>query len=121
MKRLFAAALALGLAGCYATATPYGVFIEPLADIVVTGPPVVVSSPPSVVFQPLPPVYVVPDRRVYRYDNHYYYYWGDSWYWGRDHRGPWHPLDRRYWPPRTEPSHGHHDNHGKGKGGSGHH
>ena len=121
MKRLLAVALALALAGCLAHVTPQGPYIEPLGEIVVTGPPVVVASPPAVVVQPLPPVYVVPDRRVYFYGSSYYYYWGDSWYWGRDHRGPWHPLQRNYWPPRMEPHHDRHDDRGKGRGGSGHH
>jgi hypothetical protein len=104
MRRLsfVAVVTALAVSGCVAHMTPYGVSIEPLADIYVAGPPVVVEPPPSVVFRPLPPVVVVPDRRVYRYDNRYYYYWGDSWYWGREQRGPWYPLERRYWPPRVE-------------------
>ena len=108
--------LALGLAGCYATATPYGIYIEPLADITIVGPPVVVTTAPPVVVQPLPPVYTVPDRRVYYYNSSYYYYWGDSWYWGQKARGPWHRLDRRYWPSHMEPRGGGHDDHGRGKG-----
>lgn len=113
MKRLIMAALVLGLAGCVAHLTPYGAYIEPMADIVVTGPPVVVAAPPSVVLDPLPPVYVVPDRRVYQYRNNYYYYWGDSWYWGRERKGPWHPLDRKFWPRETRPRH---EDRGRGRG-----
>jgi hypothetical protein len=110
MRHLVAVALVLGIAGC--VVTPYGAYIDPLPDVVVTGAPVVVAPPPSVVIQPLPPVYVVPDRRVYYYNNSYYYYWGDAWYWGRERKGPWHRLDRQYWPPQTQPRH----DHGKGKG-----
>ncbi|HWR97316.1 MAG TPA: hypothetical protein VN317_02760 [Candidatus Methanoperedens sp.] len=103
MKRLFVVTLVLALAGCLAHVTPYGTTIEPLFDVYITGPPVVVEPPPAVVFQPLPPAVYVPDRRVYYYNNYYYYYWGDSWYWGRDRRGPWHTLQRKYWPPRVDP------------------
>lgn len=113
MKRLLAAALGLGLAGCLAHVTPHGTYIEPLVDVVLVGPPVVVAPPPAITFRPLPPAWVVPDRHVYHYDNAYYYFWGDAWYWGRDRKGPWHALDRRYWPPRTE-RHRDYDDHGRG-------
>ena len=119
MKRLFAAAMLIGLAGCVAHVTPHGTYIEPLADIFLVGPPVVVQAPSPIVVQPLPPVVVVPDRSVYFYGSSYYYYWGDSWYWSREKRGPWHPLRRDYWPSRVE----HHDrgrHQGKG-GGQGRH
>jgi hypothetical protein len=116
MRRLLAIALVLGLAGCYATATPYGITIEPLADVTIVGPPVVVTTGPPVAVQPLPPVYVVPDRRVYYYNSAYYYYWGDTWYWGQHYKGPWHRLDRKYWPSRMEPRGGGHDDHGRGRG-----
>lgn len=103
MKRfLIAAATAVALAGCVAHVTPYGTYIEPLADIFLIGPPVIVQPPPSVVVRPLPPVVVVPDRSVYFYSDFYYYYWGDSWYWSRQQRGPWHPLRRELWPKRLE-------------------
>lgn len=102
MKRSCVVALALALCGCLARMTPYGFSIEPLADILLIGPPVVVEPPSQVVVQPLPPVVVVPDRSVYYYNNLYYYYWGDSWYYGREHRGPWYPLQRQYWPSRLE-------------------
>ncbi len=103
MKRLLSAALLLALIGCVAHVTPYGTYIEPLADIFIVGPPVVVAPPPQVVAPPpLPPVVVVPDRYVYYYGNTYYYYWGNSWYWGREKRGPWHPLSRDRWPSRMD-------------------
>ena len=117
MKRLLAAAIVVALAGCVAHVGPYGTYIEPLADIFLVGPPVIVAPPPQVVVQPLPPVVVVPDRRIYHYNNSYYYYWGDSWYWGRDRRGPWHPLERKYWPPQVERRDKGHDNRGRGGGG----
>ena len=62
----------------------------------------VVAPPVEVEVQPLPPVILVPDRSVYYYNNLYYYFWGDAWYYGRERRGPWHPLRREYWPPRVE-------------------
>ncbi len=102
MKRLLAVAAALALSGCIAHMTPYGVSIEPLADVYLLGPPVVVAPPSPAVVQPLPPVVIVPDRSVYYYGSLYYYFWGDSWYWGRERRGPWHPLQREYWPARME-------------------
>jgi hypothetical protein len=102
MKRLLVVLIAVVLGGCVAHMTPYGVSIEPLADIYVVGPPVVAPSPPAVTIQPLPPVVVVPDRRVYSYGGNYYYFWGDAWYWGRDRRGPWHSLPRDRWPSRME-------------------
>ncbi|HEY5999084.1 MAG TPA: hypothetical protein VI078_07240 [bacterium] len=116
MKRILAGALVLGLAGCYAAVTPQGTYIEPMVDFYLAGPPAVVVEPPGVAVAPLPPVYVVPDRRVYYYNNLYYYFWGDTWYWGRERRGPWHTLDRRYWPSRVEPRGDHrrdHDDRGR--------
>ena len=104
MRRLsaLATALAITLAGCVATMTPYGTTIEPLVDVYFYGPPVVVAPPPSVVVSPLPRAVIVPDRRVYYYNSAYYYYWGDNWYWRRGGQGPWHPLERKYWPPQVE-------------------
>jgi len=119
MKRLLAAAgLALLLTGCIAHMTPYGVSIEPLADFFLVGPPVVVEAPPAYRPQPLPPVVVVPDRSVYFYGSNYYYYWGDSWYWSRQQRGPWHPLQRNYYPSRVERRDDRrgHDDRGRGGG-----
>ena len=102
MKRWLVAVIAFALPGCVAHMTPYGVSLEPLADVVLVGPPVVAPPPSQVVVRPLPPVVVVPDRRVYYYDSLYYYNWGDSWYYGRAKHGPWHPLRREYWPSRVE-------------------
>jgi hypothetical protein len=102
MKRLLTVVAAFALSGCVAHMSPYGISIEPMLDFVLVGPPIVVAPPPQVAVQPLPPVVVVPDRSVYSYNNLFYYFWADSWYWGRERGGPWHPLDRQYWPPRTE-------------------
>jgi hypothetical protein len=102
MKRLLVVAFAVVLGGCVAHMTPYGLSIEPVPDVYVVGPPVVVEPAPPVVVPPLPPVVVVPDRRVYFYSDFYYYLWGDAWYWGRERRGPWHPLPRDRWPSRME-------------------
>lgn len=102
MKRLLVVVIAVVLGGCMAHMTPHGLVIEPVPDIVVVGPPVVVPPPPAVVVPALPPVVVVPDRRVYRYNNLYYYFWGDAWYWGRERVGPWHPLPRDRWPRRMD-------------------
>jgi len=101
-KLIIAAAAAVALSGCVAHVTPYGTYIEPLADIFLIGPPVVVQPPSSVVVQPLPPVVLYPDRSVYFYNDFYYYYWGDSWFWSRQQRGPWAPLRRELWPKRLE-------------------
>lgn len=102
MKRLLAAALAIGFTGCIAHVTPHGTYLEPLVDVFLIGPPSIVVSPGRIEIQPLPPVVVVPDRHVYYYGDAYYYFWGDAWYWGRNKSGPWHPLGREYWPPKME-------------------
>jgi len=120
VRRLIAAAAGLALAGCIAHVSPGGgVYIEPLADFVLVGPPVVVAAPPAVAVQPLPPVTVVPDRSVYLYGGLYYYYWGDAWFWSRERRGPWHDLPRRYYPPQVQRRDL--DRRGPGSGGGGIH
>jgi hypothetical protein len=85
-------------AGCIAHVTPHGTYLEPLPMTVVAGPPVVVEPPHHYALSPLPPVYVEPQRRIYRHNNLYYYYWDNSWYYGERERGPWHRLPREYYP-----------------------
>ena len=85
------------VAGCVAHVTPEGTFLEPL-PLAVLGPPVVVEPPHHIAPRPLPPVILEPDRQIYFHDNLYYYYWGNTWYYGERERGPWHRLPREYYP-----------------------
>jgi hypothetical protein len=82
--------------GCVANVTPEGTYLEPLP--VVIGPPVVVEPSQHIYLRPLPPVVLEPERRVYFHNNMYYYYWGNSWYYGERERGPWHRLPEEYYP-----------------------
>jgi len=102
MKYFLYIIMLIAAAGCAAYVTPAGTYIEPMPATVVIGPPVVVAPPPAVVLTPLPPVVVVPDRHLYYYGGNYYYYWGDSWYWSRQQRGPWHTLPRQHWPSKMQ-------------------
>jgi hypothetical protein len=92
--------ISLFLAGCAATITPGGVYIEPLAPSIVVGPPIVVAPPPHIVLRPLPPVYYYHDRpSLYHHHDLYYYRYGRDWYYGEHEKGPWHRLPQEYYPP----------------------
>ena len=86
------------LAGCVATVTPEGTYLEPLPATIIVGPPVIGPTEPYATLRPLPSVWVHPDRRVYSYSGLYYYYWGDTWYYSDRERGPWHHLPKKYYP-----------------------
>lgn len=104
MNRLFIILIfGLLIAGCVAYVTPEGTYLEPLPATVVIGPPVVVAPPSYFVVRPLPPVVLYPDRHIYFYNDFYYYNYGGDWYYGKHDRGPWHRLDKKYYPPRSRP------------------
>jgi hypothetical protein len=99
-KALFLILLSGTLFGCVAHVTPEGTYLEPLPTHIVVGPPVVVAPPPHVVVNPLPSVVVVPDRHIYFYGGMYYNYWDGIWYYGKRDKGPWHKLQKKYYPKR---------------------
>ena len=96
--------ISLLLAGCAAYVTPEGTtYIEPLAPPVFIGPPIIVPPPPHIVVRPLPPVYYYHDRpSLYRHNDLYYYRHGRNYYYGVQEKGPWHKLDKKYYPPRQK-------------------
>ena len=99
MNKLFAAIISLVLvAGCVAHVTPEGTYLEPLPIAVGVGPPVIVDPPRNIALRPLPPVVVDPGRRLYFYNNLYYYTWDNSWYYSEREKGPFHILPREYYP-----------------------
>ncbi len=75
MKKALLMVAVLAVAGCVAYVTPSGTYIEPLPAQIEIGPPVVVAPPPAYVVEPLPPVVVMPDRRLYSCRGYYYYHW----------------------------------------------
>ena len=99
MNKILAAIIFLVLvAGCVAHVTPEGTYLEPLPLSVVVGPPVIIEPPRHFALSPLPPIVVEPGRRVYFYNDLYYYNWDNAWYYGERERGPWHRLPREYYP-----------------------
>jgi hypothetical protein len=91
--------VSLLLAGCAATITPEGTYIEPLAPSIYLEPPVVVAPPPHISIYPLPPVYYHRGGpSLYNYHGLYYYRYGRDWYYGQHDRGPWHRLPHKYYP-----------------------
>jgi hypothetical protein len=102
MKKSFAIlVLSILLVGCVAHVTHEGTYLEPLPMTVVIGPHVIVAPPPHVIVRPLTPVVLYPTRPIYFYSDIYYYHYGDMWYYSQHEKGPWHKLDKKYYPQRS--------------------